>query len=174
MGVLTIASFPSQGVPCWYRRAAITVVVVQSLTHVRLFRTPWTAARQASLSFTISRSLLKLMSIESVTPSNHLILCRSLLLLPSVSPASGSFPMSRLFESCGQSTGASASSSVLPTIIQGWFPLGLTGLISLLSKEFSRVFSNNTAQKHQFFGTQPSSCFNSHPYMTTGKNHSFD
>ena len=174
MGVLTIASFPSQGVPCWYRRAAITVVVVQSLTHVRLFRTPWTAARQASLSLTISRSLLKLMSIKSVMASNHLILCRSLLLLPSVSPASGSFPMSRLFESCGQSTGASASSSVLPTIIQGWFPLGLTGLISLLSKEFSRVFSNNTAQKHQFFGTQPSSCFNSHPYMTTGKNHSFD
>ena len=99
----------------------------------------------------------------------HLILCRSLLLLPSVSPASGSFPMSRLSESCGQSIGASASPSVLPTNIQGWFPLGLTGLISLLSKGFSRVFSNNTAQKHQFFGTEPSLWSNSHAYMTTGK-----
>ena len=78
----------------------LIVVAVQSLSHVQLSATPWTAARQASLSFTISLSLLKLMSIESVMPSNHLILCRPLLLLPS---ASGSFPVSQLFTSGGQS-----------------------------------------------------------------------
>ena len=77
-------------------------------------------------------------------------------------PASGSFPISRLFASGGQSIGASASASVLPVNIQGWFPLGLICLISLLSKGLSRVFSNTTVQKHQFFGTQPSSQSNSH------------
>ena len=81
-------------------------------------------------------------------------------------PASGSFPMSRLFASGGLSTRASAS--VLPMNIQDWFPLGLTGLISLLSKGLSRVFSNTTVQKHQFFGSQLSVRL-SHPYMTTGK-----
>ena len=77
-------------------------------------------------------------------------------------PASGSFPMSQLFASDGQCMGASASATVLLMDIQGWFPLGLTGLISLLSKGFSRVFSNTTIQKHQFFGTQPSLWSNSH------------
>ena len=77
-------------------------------------------------------------------------------------PASRSFPMSQLFESCVQSIGSSALPSVLPTNIQGWSPLRLTGLISLLSKGFSRVFSNNTTQKHQFFGTQPSLWSNSY------------
>ena len=71
-------------------------------------------------------------------------------------PASGSFPVSRLFTSGSQSIGASASASVLPVNIQGWFPLGWTGWISLQSKGLSRVFSNTTVQKHQFFGTQPS------------------
>ena len=71
---------------------------------------------------------------------------------PQSFPASGSFPMSWLFISGGQSIGASASASVLPMNIQGWFPLGLTGLISLLPKGFSRVFSSSTVQKHQFFG----------------------
>ena len=82
---------------------------VQLRSRVWLFATPWTAARQASLSITNSRSLLKLMSIESVMPSNHLILCRPLLLLPQSLPASGSFPMSQLFAWGGQSTGVSAS-----------------------------------------------------------------
>ena len=77
--------------------------------------TPWTTAHQASLSFTISRSLLKLMSIESVMPSNHLMLCHPHLLLPSVFPRSGFFPVSPLFASGGQSIGASASAPVLPT-----------------------------------------------------------
>ena len=87
-------------------------------------------------------------------------------------PASGSFQMSQLFTSGGQSIGVSASTSVLPMNTQDWSPLGLTGLISLLSKGFSGVFSNTTVQKHQFFGTQLSSHHKvqlSHPYMTTGK-----
>ena len=77
-------------------------------------------------------------------------------------PASGSFPLSQLFPWGGQSIGASASASVLPMNIQGWFPLELTGLISLQSKGLSRVFSSTTVQKHQFFGTQPSLWSNSH------------
>ena len=85
-------------------------------------------------------------------------------------PASGSFQMSQLFASGGQSIGASASASVLPMNIQDWFPLWLTGWNSLQSKEFSRVFSNTTVQKHQFFSTQTFFIVRlSHPYMTTGK-----
>ena len=110
------------------------VVVVQPLSCIRLFVTPWTVAHQASLFITISWSLLKLMSIVLVVPSNHLVLCHPLLFLPQSCPASGSFLMSRLFASGGQSIGASALASVLPMNIQGWFPLGWTGLISLQSK----------------------------------------
>ena len=77
-------------------------------------------------------------------------------------PASGSFPMSQLFASGGQSIGVSASASVLPMNIQDWFPLGWNGWISLQSKGLSRVFSDTTVQKHQFFGTQLSSQSNSH------------
>ena len=144
----------------------LLLVVVQSLHHVQFFVTSWTAACQASLSFTISWRFLKLMSIESVMPPNHLILCRLLLLLPQSLPTSGSFPMSQYFTSGGQSIGASASTSILSMSIQGWFPWGLTGLISLLSKGISRVFSNTTVQKHEFTGTQPSLWSNSH--MCTG------
>ena len=89
-------------------------------------------------------------------------------------PASGSFPVSQFFPSGGQSIGASASASVLPMNIQVLFPLGLTCLVSLLSKGLSRVFSNTTVKKHQFFGTQLSLWFHlSHPYMTTGKTITF-
>ena len=86
-------------------------------------------------------------------------------------PASGSFPMSQLFASGGQSIGTLASVSVLPMNTQGWFPLRLTGLISLLSKGLSRVFSSITVGKHQFFRTQPSLLSSSHIclYTTTGK-----
>ena len=140
----------------------VIVVVVQSLSHVQLFATPWTAACQAFLSFTSAWSLLKLMSTELVMPSNHLILCCPFSsCLPSFI-ASGSFLMSQFFASGGQSIGASASTSVLPMNIQGCFILGLTGLISLLSKGLSRVFSSTTVQKHQFFGAQLSLWFNSH------------
>ena len=132
----------------------------QSLSHVLVFATPWTAAHQASLSITNTQSLLKPTSIESVMPSNHLILCRPLLLLPSTFPPSGSFPMSQFFASGGQSIGASAS--ILPMTIQGWSPLGWTGWISLQSKGLSRVFSNTTVQKHQFISAQLSFGSNSH------------
>ena len=80
-------------------------------------------------------------------------------------PASGSFPASQLLVSGGQSTGASASASVLPVKIQGWFPLGLTGLISLQSRRLSKVFSSTTVQKHQFFGAQPSLSYHSHTQL---------
>ena len=114
----------------------------------------WTAACQASLSFTISQSLLKLKFIELVmhpTASSSVVPFSS---CPQSFPASGSFLMSRLFASGGQSIGASTSVSVLPMNIQVWSPLGLTSLISLQSKGLSGVFSNTTAQKHQLFGTQ--------------------
>ena len=124
--------------------------------------TPWTAAHQASLSITNSRSLLKLMSSELMMPSNDLILCRPLLLLPSVFPSMRVFPMSQFFASGGQIIGVSASSSVLPMNIQDLFPLGWTRWISLQSKGFSRVFSNTTVQKRQFFSAQLSLYSNSH------------
>ena len=133
---------------------------IQSFRHVWLFMTPWTAALQVSLSVTNSQSLLKLMSVESVMPSNHLILCRPLLLPPSIFPASGSFQMSQFFTSGSQSIGASAL--VLQMNIQDWFLLGWTDWISLQSKGVSRVFSNTTVQKHQFFGAQLSSHSISH------------
>ena len=103
---------------------------VQSFSHVRLCD-PWTAACQASLSFTNSWSLLKLISIESVMPSNHVILCHPFLLLPSIFPSIKVFSMSQLFASGGQSIAAFVSTSVLSINIQDWFPLGWTGWISL-------------------------------------------
>ena len=144
------------------------LLLFQLLHHDWLFTTPWTTACQASLS-TISWNLLKLMSIELVMPSNHLVLYHPLLLLPSVFPSIGFFSnesalciMSHLFVSGGQSFGASASTSVLLMNIQDWFPLGLTGLISLQSKGLWRVFSNTTAQKYQFFDIQSSLWSNTH------------
>ena len=137
---------------------------VQSLSRVQLFATAWTAARQDSLSITNSQSLPKLMSIELVMPCNHLILCRPILLLPSIFPSSGSFPISQFCASGSQNIGASASALVLPMNIQGWFPLGLTGLI-LQSKGLSRVFSTTTVKKNQFFSAQLSLWSNSHYVM---------
>ena len=140
---------------------------VQSLSYVWLFGTPRIAERQASLSITNSRSLFKLMSIELMMPSSHLILY-CLLLLPL--PASGSFPMSQLSAWGGQNIGVSASASVLPMNTQDWSPLGWTSWVSLQSKGLSRVFSNTTVQKHQFFGAQLSSQSNSHIRIwNTGK-----
>ena len=124
---------------------------VQSLSRLQLFATPWTTARQAFRSITNSWSPLKLMSIESVMPSNHLILCVPFCSCPQSFPASGSFRVSKLFTLSGQSIGVSASTSVLPMNTQDWFPLGGTVWLSLLSKGLSRVFSNTTVQKHQFF-----------------------
>ena len=129
-------------------------------------------ARQASLSITNSQSLLKLMSTESVMPSNHLNLCCPLL-QSSISPSSifpnESFQMSQFFTSGGQSTGVSASASVLPMNIQDWFPLGSTGLISLQSKGPENLLQHHSSKESilqcsAFFIVQLS-----HPYLTSGK-----
>ena len=146
----TVSGAQSSAVQC----LAYNVIVAQLLSHVRLFTTPWTAAHQAPLIFTISQSLLKLLSIESVMPSNHLILCHSLLLPPSI------FPSIRVFSdeavicirwpkywSFSFSISPSNEYSVL-------ISLGWTGWNSFQSKGLSRVFCNTTVQKHQFFSTQ--------------------
>ena len=133
---------------------AVRVLVVQSLSCVRLFVTPRTAAYQASLSFTISWSLLKIMSIESVMPSNHLILCYPLLLLPLI------FPSIRVFSSesvlhIRWPEYWSLSFSISPSNeYSGLISFRMDWLDLLASKGLSRVFSNTTVQKHQFFSTQ--------------------
>ena len=119
--------------------------------------TPWTAAPQASLSFTNSRSLLKLMSIKLVMPSNHLSLCRPFSSCLQSSLASGSFLMSQIFVSGSQGVGASASASILPMNFQDWFPLGLTGLISMQSKGLSGVDSHSVHQPDSSWWTCPES-----------------
>ena len=147
---------------------------VQSLRHVQLFATPWVTEHQASLSITNSQSPPKPMSISrwchptispSVVPFSS---------CPQSFPASGSFPMSQFLTSGGQNIGVSASTSVLPMNTRDWSPLGWTCWISLQSKGLSRVFSNNTVQKHQFFGTH----FLYSPTLTSihdpWKNHSLD
>ena len=131
-----------------------------SLSRVWLFATPWTTAHQGSLSITNSWGLLKLMSTESVMPSNHLILSRPLLLLPSIVPSIRVFSNESAL--CIRWPEYWSFGISLPKDIQDWFPLGLIGLISLQSKGLSRVFSNTTVQNHQFFGAQPSLWFNSH------------
>ena len=147
--------------------------LVQSLSHVWLFTTPWTAAHQASLSISYSRSLVKLKSIELVMPSNHLILCHPLLILLSV------FPRIRVFSNPsvlrgGQSIGVSASASVLPMNMQDWFPLGWAGWISLQSKGLSK--SSPTPQFKSFNSLGLS--FLPGPTLTSihdyWKSHSFD
>ena len=135
------------------------VAVVQSLSRVQLFAT-WITAHQASLSFTISWSLLKLMSIESVMPSNHFTLCFPLLLLPSI------FPRIRVFSNesalCIRWPKFwSFIFSISHSNEQDLFPLGVTGLISCCPR-LSRVFSSTKIRKHQFFGTQPSLWSNSY------------
>ena len=141
---------------------SLNIVVVQLLSHVQLFATPWTAACQASLSFTMSWSLLKLMSIESVMPSNHLILCCPLLLLPSIFPSIKVFSNELVlcirwskYWSFSFSMSPCNEYSGLISFRMDWFDL-------LAVKWLSRVFSNTTIQKHQFFSTQSSLWPNSH------------
>ena len=128
----------------------------------------WTTGGQGSLSFTISQSLLKLMPTKLVMPSNHLILY-PFSSCPQSFPASESFPMSWLFTSGGQSIGGSVSESVLPMEIQHWFSTELTGLISLLSKELSRVFSRTSLKVSFHWCSAFLMVQLSHPYVTTGK-----
>ena len=150
-----------------YLRARL-LVVVPSLSRVQLF------ACQASLSSTVSQSLFRCISIELVMLSNHLIPCCALLLCFQSFLASQSFPVNWLFASGDQSVGVSVLATVLPRNIQGWFPLGSTGLISLLSKGLSRAFSSPTIQKHLFFITQPSLWSNSQICTWLLENRSFD
>ena len=135
---------------------------VQSLSRGQLFVTPSIAACQASLSITNSRSSLRLTSIESVMPSSHLILCRPLLLLPPIPPSIIDFSNESTLHMRWPKYWSSGLASVLPKNTQGRSPLEWTGWISLQSKGLSRVFSNTTVQKHQFFGAQLSSQSNSH------------
>ena len=146
----------------------IGISSVPLLSHVRLFVTPWTTARQASLSITNSRSLCKLISIDLVMPSNYLILCRPLL-LPSIFPSIRVFSNESALASGGQSTGVSASTSVLPMNTQDWSPLGWTSWISLQSKGLASLLQQHSSkasilQHSAFFIVQLS-----HPYTTTGK-----
>ena len=143
---------------------------VQFLSRVQLFATPWIAARQASLSITNSQSSRKLMSIELVLPSNHLILCRPLLLRPQSYSASGSFQMTQLFASGSQSIGVSASTPVLSMNIQDWCPLGM-GWLNLLAAQgtLKSLLQHHSSKASilrclSFFIVQLS-----HPYMTTRK-----
>ena len=120
----------------------------------------WSAAHQASLSFFVSLSLCKLMSVESLMVISSSVSPFSCC--PQSFPTSVSFPMSWFFASHSQSIGSSASAQVLPMNTQGWFPLGLSGLISSLSTGLSRVFSSTTVLKYQLFGAQPSLWSNFH------------
>ena len=141
----------------------------QPLSRVWLFATPWTAAHQASLSITNSWILFTHVHwvSDALQPSHPR---RPLSSRLQSFPASGSFPRSPFVTSGGQRIGVSASASVLPMNIQDWFPIGLTGWISLQPKRLSRVFSNNTVQKHPFFSDQFFFIVQlSHLYMTTGK-----
>ena len=130
--------------------------LVQFLSWAQLFPTQWTAAHQVSLSFTISQSLLNSCPLSQWC---HPTISSSVLPFSSCLqsfPASGSFPMSWFFTSGSQNIGVSASASVFSMNIQGWFPSGLTGLISWLSMGLSKVFSSTSVWKHQFFRAQPS------------------
>ena len=162
------------------RSCQFLFVVVQLNSCVWLFETPWTAACQASLFFTISRTLLKLLSIELVMPSNHLIICHPLLFLPSI------FPRIRVFSNesalCIRwpkyysfcfSIRPSNEYLELPEYLKG-FPSGLTGFISLQSRELSRVFSSTTVQRRHSLGLSVFYC----PALTSirdyWKNHNFE
>ena len=127
---------------------------VQSLSHVWLFAAPWTAARQAFLSITNSRSPPKPMSIESMMPSSHLILCCPLLLLPSIFPSIRVFSNESILHIRWPKYWSFSFSISPSNEHQNWSPLGWTGWISLQPKGLSRVFSNTTVQNHQFFAAQ--------------------
>ena len=141
-------------VPCAIRQV-LQFSSVQSLSRIRLFATPWIAARQASCPSPApgvhSNSRPSSQWCHPVIPSPVVPFSSC----PQSLPASESFPMSQLFAWGGQSIRASALTSILSVNIKDWFLLGLIGLISLLSRGLSRVFSNSTVQKHQFFSTHP-------------------
>ena len=135
---------------------------VQSLSRVRLLSTPWIAAHQDSLSITNSRSSLRLTSMESAMPSSHLILCRPLLLLPPISPSIRVFSNESSLRMRWPKYWSFSFSIIPSKEHSGLISFIWIGWISLQSKGLSRVFSNTTVQKHQFFGAQLSSQSNSH------------
>ena len=151
-----------------------TISSLQSLSRVQLFVTPWIAACQASLSITNSQSSLKLTSITLVMPSSHLILCHPLFLLPPIPPSIRVFSNESTLRMRWPKYWSFSFSIIPSKNTQDWSPLEWTGWISLESKGLSRVFSNTTVQKHQFFG--PS--FLDSPTLTSihdyWKNHSLD
>ena len=155
---------------CLSCSTSLLLLFVHLLSCVRLCATPWTAARQVSLSFTISQSMLKLMSIESVMLSNHLILCHPLLLPPSIFPSIRVFLTSQLFTSGGRRIGTSASASVLPMNTQDWSScrmdwLDLLAVQGTLKNLLQHYSSKASILWHSgFFVVQLS-----HPYMTSGK-----
>ena len=148
--------------PTNYLEIYVTFSSVQSHSHVQLFATPWTAARQASLSITNSQSLLKLMSIESVMTYNHLILCRPLLLPPSIFPSIRVFSNESALRIRWQKYWSFSFSISPSNEYSGLISFRMDGWTSLQSKGLSRVFSNTTVQTHQFFGAQLSLWSNSH------------
>ena len=146
---------------CMLSRHLFQFSSVHSLSHVQLFAIPWGDEPGLPVHCQLL-GLLKLISFKSVMPSNYLILCHALLRLPSIFPRIRVFSNESVLCIRWSNMGASTSASVLPMNIQGWFPLGWTGLISLQSRGLSRVFSNTTVQKHQFFGAQLTFLPNSH------------
>ena len=156
-----------------YIRFPISINSVQALSHVRLFEIPYMAAHQVSLSITNSWSSLKLMCIQLVMPSSHLILCRPLLLLPPIPPNISVFSNESALHIRWPKYWSFSLSISPSNEYSGLMPLGLSGLISLQSKGLSRVFSNTTVQKQQFFGTQlhSSTLTSIHDHW---KNHSLD
>ena len=148
---------------CIFVFALVQFSSVQSLSRVRLFVTPWIAARQASLSITNSKSSLRLTSIESVMPSSHLILCHPLFLLLPIPPSIRVFSNESTLRMRWPKYWSFSFSIIPSKEIQGLISFRMDWLdLSLQSKGLSRVFSNTTVQKHQFFGAQPSSQSNSH------------
>ena len=137
---------------------------VQLLSHVRLFATPWTAACQASLSITNSQNLFKLMSTESVMPSSHFILCRPLLLLPSIFPSIRVFSNESVLCIRRPKYWSFSISSSPSNEYSGWISSRIDWFDLLAVKGLSRVFSNTTVQKNQFFGAEPSLWCNYHTH----------
>ena len=139
---------------------------VQSLSRVQLFATPWTAAHQVSLSFTITWRLLKL---ESVMPSNHLILCHPFLLLPSIFPSIRVFSSESFLLIRWPNIAVSASASIFPMNSQDWFPLGWTGWMSLQSKRLKSLLQHHSSKASILWYSASFMVQLSYPYMTTGK-----
>ena len=176
-GAQTVDGVNLKGLQCIWKFSKYLIKIRICCYSVSMSDSLWPHGLQYAklpLSITNSQSLPRLMSIESVIPSNHCILCRPLLLPPSIFPSIRIFSSESALHIRWPSIGVSASTSVLPMNTQDWSPLGWTGWISLQSKGLARVFSNTTVQKHQFFSAQLSLCTTFTSIHDYWKNHSFD